>query len=220
MTKIETSLLAKQVYNQMRQHIMTRQYRPGQKLDMQSLADTFGVSRSPVKDAIQQLVHEGLLEVIPRKGTYVTEIQLDDFLEVIETRLMIEQWASNTFLQAATNDQIVALQEIVTKMDQLLTTERFNFEEYSELDMIFHQLIVEWSTNKRIASIYRSLNTHVILSRIVYSTSLESTIERHKDHHELLAAIEQQNQAIFHSTIEQHLTSLKEEAISRWEEQK
>ncbi len=218
MTKIETSLLAKQVYNQMRQNIMTRKYEPGQKLDMQSLADTFGVSRSPVKDAIQRLVHEGLLEVVPRKGTYVTDIQLEDFLEVIETRLMIEQWASRTFLQTVTAEQIEKLREIVIKMDQLLTTERFNFEEYSELDMMFHQLIVEWANNKRIESIYRSLNTHVILSRIVYSTSLESTIERHKDHHHLLKAIEQKDISHFHQSIEHHLNSLKDEAISRWDE--
>lgn len=217
MTKIKTSLLAKQVYDQMRQHIMTRKYLPGEKLDMQSLADRFGVSRSPVKDAIQQLVHEGLLEVIPRKGTYVTDIQLEDFLEVIETRLMVEQWASTRFLTTVTAEQLKRLQTTVDEMDQLLTKDAFNFEQYSKLDMMFHENIVEWANNSRIQSIYRSLNTHVILSRIVYSTSLESTIERHKDHHQLLKAIEDKNVEQFHKAIEQHLTSLKEEAITRWE---
>lgn len=218
MTKIKTSLLAKQVYDQMRQHIMTRKYLPGEKLDMQSLADRFGVSRSPVKDAIQQLVHEGLLEVIPRKGTYVTDIQLEDFLEVIETRLMVEQWASTRFLTTVTAEQLKRLQTTVDEMDQLLTKDAFNFEQYSKLDMMFHENIVEWANNSRIQSIYRSLNTHVILSRIVYSTSLESTIERHKDHHQLLKAIEDKNVEQFHKAIEQHLTSLKEEAITRWEQ--
>lgn len=218
MTKIKTSLLAKQVYDQMRQHIMTRKYLPGEKLDMQSLADRFGVSRSPVKDAIQQLVHEGLLEVIPRKGTYVTDIQLEDFLEVIETRLMVEQWASTRFLTTVTAEQLKRLQTTVDEMDQLLTKDAFNFEQYSKLDMMFHENIVEWANNSRIQSIYRSLNTHVILSRIVYSTSLESTIERHKDHHQLLKAIEEKNVEQFHKAIEQHLTSLKEEAITRWEQ--
>lgn len=218
MTKIKTSLLAKQVYDQMRQHIMTRKYLPGEKLDMQSLADRFGVSRSPVKDAIQQLVHEGLLEVIPRKGTYVTDIQLEDFLEVIETRLMVEQWASTRFLTTVTAEQLKRLQTTVDEMDQLLTKDAFNFEQYSKLDMMFHENIVEWANNSRIQLIYRSLNTHVILSRIVYSTSLESTIERHKDHHQLLKAIEDKNVEQFHKAIEQHLTSLKEEAITRWEQ--
>lgn len=217
MTKIKSSLLAQQVYDQMRHNIMLRKYHPGQKLDMQSLADTFGVSRSPVKDAIQQLVHEGLLEVVPRKGTYVTEIQLEDFLEVIETRLMIELWASNRLLASISEEQQQVLQGIVREMDQLLTKETFNFEHYSQLDMQFHLKIVAWANNKRLEKIYRSLNTHVILSRIVYSTSLESTIERHKDHHLLLEAIRDQNVEQFHAAIEQHLTSLKEEAIARWD---
>ncbi len=217
MSKIDTSPLAKQVYDVIRKKIISREYVPGDKLDIQTLADTFGVSRSPVKDAINDLVHDGLIEVIPRKGTYVTELDFNSFLDVLDARLMIEKWAGKQIIETITVEQIKKLKSIVTEMDKLLAFSPFPFDDYSQLDMKFHKLLIEWTKNQRVKEIYFSLNTHVSLSRIVYSTSLESTINRHKDHLHLVEAIESRDLNAFNQTIERHINSLKIEAEERWE---
>lgn len=217
MTKINTSPLAKQVYDIIREKIISREYIPGDKLDIQTLAETFGVSRSPVKDAINELVHDGLIEVLPRKGTYVTELDLTSFLEVLDARLMIEKWAGEKMIEHITTEKTAILKEITSKMDLLLDITPFPFDQYVELDMEFHKLLIEWVDNQLIKEIYFSLNTHVSLSRIVYSTSLESTIHRHKDHILLVEALETKQVDAFHQTIEKHIQSLKTEAIERWD---
>lgn len=216
MGKIETSPLAKQVYDALRTKIISREYKPGDKLDMQTLADTFGVSRSPVKDAINHLVHDGLIEVVPRKGTYVTELNFTAFLEVLDARIMIEKWAGEQIIEEISEKQITNLKKIVTKMDALLEITPFPFDDYSQQDMKFHQALIEWANNQQVKEIYASLNTHVALSRIVYSTSLDSTINRHKDHWDLVDTLEKKDLKGFHHSITAHVESLKKEAEERW----
>lgn len=218
MGKIETSLLAKQVYDVLRERIISREYTPGDKLDIQILADSFGVSRSPVKDAINNLVHDGLIEVIPRQGTYVTELDMSTFLEVLDARLMIEKWAGEQIISNISSKQLAELSQIVDKMDSLLALDTFPFDEYSQLDVKFHELLIHWTNNKQIKDIYYSLNTHVLLSRVVYSTSLESTIIRHKDHRDLVDMLKRTDLVGFGKVMTKHIESLKKEAEERWEQ--
>lgn len=218
MARIKTSLLNEQVYDILRKKIIGRQYTPGNKLDIHKLADEFGVSRSPVKDAINQLVHEGLLEIIPRKGTYVTQLKFTEFLEVLDARLMIETWAAGQAIQLITDDEIEAWGKIVQDMDALLEVTPFPFDKYSKLDMKFHKTLIEWSKNSKVKEIFSSLNTHVSLSRIVHSTSLESTIKRHKDHWHMYEAMRKRDLPALSNTLTMHIESLKQEAEVRWEE--
>ncbi|MEK3886853.1 GntR family transcriptional regulator [Bacillus sp. FSL K6-3431] len=218
MSKIETSLLTKQVYDVLRGKIIGREYTPGNKLDIHKLAEEFGVSRSPVKDAINQLVHDGLIEIIPRKGTYVTQLNFTEFIEVLDARLMIEMWAAQQVMQKISDEKIDEWGQIVQEMDSLLEVTPFPFEMYSKLDMKFHTNLIDWLVNNKIKEIYSSLNTHVSLSRIVHSTSLESTIKRHRDHWCLYEAMKDRNLPTFLGTLTLHIESLKTEAKLRWDE--
>lgn len=218
MSKIETSPLTKQVYDVLRERIIGREYLPTEKLDIHKLADDFGVSRSPVKDAINQLVHEGLIEIIPRKGTYVTQLNITEFIEVIDARLMIEMWAAKRIMDKITDNQVDEWGQIVQKMDSLLEVTPFPFDMYSKFDMQFHKMLIEWAENAKVNEIYSSLNTHVSLSRIVHSTSLESTITRHKDHRKLYEAMQVRDLSTILETLMQHIESLKKEAELRWNE--
>ncbi|MEC1522282.1 GntR family transcriptional regulator [Neobacillus niacini] len=215
-SEIETSLLTNQVYKVLRGKIIDGKYKPGDKLDIYKLADEFEVSRSPVKSAINQLVHEGLLEIVPRKGTYVTQLQFTDFIEVLDARLMIEMWAAQKIIHTVSDTQLEEWGNIVEKMDSLIAVNPFPFELYIELDVAFHKALVEWSNNKKIKDIYGSLNTHVALSRIVHPTSLESTIKRHSHHHRLVEAMRERNLPTFLGVLKLHIESLKKESELCW----
>jgi DNA-binding GntR family transcriptional regulator len=218
MARIETSLLTEQVYTILRDNIIGRIYTPGDKLDIHKLADEFGVSRSPIKDAINQLVHEGLIEIIPRKGTYVTQLNFTEFIEVLDARLMIELWAAEKAIQRITDDELEEWEKIVQGMDALLDVTPFPFDKYSKLDMKFHKTLIEWTNNSKIKEVFSSFNTHVDLSRIVHSTSLESTIKRHKDHWTMFEAMQNRDLPTLSSTLTMHIESLKSEAEERWDE--
>lgn len=198
---------------------MGGKYAPGDKLDIHKLASEFGVSRSPVKDAFNQLVHDGLIEILPRKGTYVTQANPKDFVDILDARLMIETWAITQVINQVSDEHIAVLLQITSEMDELVNnheSETFPFEAYSKLDKQFHQTIVEWTDNQRVLGIYTSLNAHATLARVVYSTSFESTKKRHSDHNRLCKALQKRDLAAFISGLQSHIESMKKEALARW----
>lgn len=218
MPKIETSLLTQQVHNILRERIIGGEYSPGNKLDIHRLAEEFGVSRSPVKSAINELVYDGLLEIIPRKGTYVTALDYTEFIEVLDARLMIERWAASEVIENVPVEKVEQWGDIVTKMDALLDINPFPFNEYSDLDNHFHWTLVQWTGNTKVMDMFSSLNTHVALSRIVHSTSFESTIKRHEDHWNIYQAMKDRNLEACSKAITDHIESLKNESKARWNE--
>ena len=220
MAKIETSLLTEQVYDLLRTKIIDGEYQPGDKLDIYKLSDEFGVSRSPVKDAINQLVYDGLIEIIPRKGTYVTEVDFTSFLETLDARLMVEIWAAKQVIARLSVDKIDKLGKIVQEMDHVLDTKPFSFEKYNKLDMKFHNTLVEETNNQTIMELFNSFNTHIALSRIVRSTSLTSTLKRHQDHWELYQSLKDRDFSAFTAVISAHIRSIQEEAAQLFEKTK
>ncbi len=90
---IEHSDLTTKVYQWLKERIMHHAFLPGDKLDIQQLADDLGVSRTPVKDAINRLTSEGLVVLRSRRGTYVATLSLADLHDLFQVRTIIESWA-------------------------------------------------------------------------------------------------------------------------------
>ena len=190
---------------------------PGEKLNIYDLSDEFQISRSPIKEAINQLEYEGLVEIIPRKGTYVTEMKLATFLEKLDARLMVELWAAQKVIHTISAGQIKEWGRMIQEMDDLLDADPFPFQKYNSLDMKFHTALVDWAGSTTLQAFYASLNTHVALSRIVQSTSFESTLKRHRDHWELYDAVENRDLESFSNVLDQHIESMKQEATILYE---
>lgn len=216
---IETSALATQVYRVLREEIISGTFAPGDKLDINKLAEKFEVSRSPVKEAVNQLVHEGLIEILPRKGTYITRLRYKDFIEFIDARFMVEMWATRTAISHISDEQIEKWKEFLVEMDLILEKQPFNFEAYSKLDREFHRSLVQWSLNQKVEDIYDSINPHVSLARVVYSKFFENSLKRHKDHHHMYEALKNRDVSKLIEALQQHSESLKKDIKLQWNEQ-
>ncbi|MFJ8257274.1 GntR family transcriptional regulator [Peribacillus asahii] len=216
---IETSALATQVYRVLRGEIISGVFAPGEKLDINKLAEKFGVSRSPVKEAINQLVHESLIEILPRKGTYITQLRYKDCMEALDARFMVETWAARMIISHVSDEQMDTWKQLLIEMDSLLEIQPFPFETYTKLDMKFHQLLVQWASNQKVQDIYNSINPQVSLARVVYSTLFENSSKRHKDHHHMYEALKNRNLSALINALQQHNDSLKEDTTLHWNEQ-
>ncbi|MBN8994613.1 MAG: GntR family transcriptional regulator [Rhizobiales bacterium] len=87
---ISRDTIATQVVDELRRRIVAGQYRGGMKMLQEQIAQEFGVSRSPVREALRQLEAEGLVKLISQKGAEVTPISADEVSEMFELRLLIE----------------------------------------------------------------------------------------------------------------------------------
>lgn len=183
-----TQPLGEAVYEAIRDAILKNQFKPGERLMETELADEMTVSRTPVREAVRRLEAEGYVEMIPRKGTYVSALSIQNVLDVFEIRAALEALAAfNAALRATPKD--------IADMKQCMEAEASLWESCDlgktiEVDMLFHSQLYRASKNNRIEGIVNDLREQTYRLR---STTL-ATPGRLKfaldEHRKILAAIE------------------------------
>lgn len=103
-------LLRDEIYASIKEGLLSCEIAPGTEIIGQQLADKFGVSLSPVRDALHRLRAEGLIDVIPRQGYYARRISLEDALELYEMRIVLESACVERIVRATPDADLAALE--------------------------------------------------------------------------------------------------------------
>ena len=119
---IEHSDLTTQVYQWLKERIMHHAFLPGDKLDVQQLANDLGVSRTPVKDAINRLTSEGLVVLRSRRGTYVATLTPAMLRDLFDVRTMIEAWAAERLTPKQMADAAANVRATFDRSTRLMLT--------------------------------------------------------------------------------------------------
>jgi len=155
--------LTERTYRTLKELIVTREIPAGGKVTAEGLSQRFGVSRTTVKGAIDQLASEGLVEVRPQVGTFVRGLTAKDVRDAWDVRVMLEVTAVRHGVVAATNEQRHELAALVEEMAPLVQEREYVRETYERsvaVNRRFHELIVETADNTYIDGIYRQLAAH------------------------------------------------------------
>lgn len=132
------------VFQLVREDILNCELRPGQELREADLAKHYGVSKTPVRDAIQKLEFEGLMETQPRRGHRVTPISMRDADDILELRAMLESAAVAKIARTATDAELVDL-------DQLRQGDMRSVHDFAAYNRRFHSALAAMSGNRRLA---------------------------------------------------------------------
>lgn len=178
------------IYEQVRHEILSGQLKANERLKISELAKRYGSSTNPVREALQQLRGEGLVLFVANQGARVRAIDMDFVRDVYEVGLQLEPYLVRWFVETATQDDIVALEEI---QDQIELLNFANKERHSVLNDQFHQHMY---TNHYNRVAYKLWKQHrEILSSI--STRIPIAIGRQesilKEHREIIEAIRSQD---------------------------
>lgn len=155
-----------------RDRIMDGSFSPGMQLGEAQLARSFGVSRGPVREAMQRLIQEGLLRNERHRGVFVVVLDDDDVRDVYRARGAIEREAAALLVRDPDTQSIGELQELVQAMDSLLDGGTWN--ELMDVDMEFHRRMVELSGSKRLSRMFEAL----LVETRMCLTQLESAYPR------------------------------------------
>lgn len=158
-----------------KKNIWNQEYKLGQRLLEKDQSEKYNVSRSTIREAFTILENKGLLVNKARKGTYVTEFTDQDLKEVVELRVLIEKTAVKKALPLLKETDFKALAVILEAMKSQI--EKANWYELFNLDMEFHQTIVNLCGNSRIIKIFE-LNQ---LQMRTYISYLEKYYENPKE---------------------------------------
>jgi DNA-binding GntR family transcriptional regulator len=206
LTTLKRERASDSVFQTLRDGILSQAFVPGERLNVKELAAKLGVSLTPVKDAINRLATEGLVEISPRSGTFVTEIAAEDVSETFEIRIALECLAAEKCLQRMKADDLRQFKEIIADLNKPMVTER-DFAMHERRNVEFHTRIVELSGNRKLIEMYRSLNAHIKIARIHYSREgWENRMEQEcAEHNEIFQALEKRDRDALVRAVRKHI---------------
>jgi len=182
------STLGAIVTDQLRTHVIHGRFEPGTVLGEVALAEQFGVSRGPIREALQRLVQEGLLRREPRRGISVPRFAAADVSDVYLAREAIESAAMAVALRGDARALAADLRAIVDRMRAAEARE--DWVVVADLDMAFHHRIVEATHSPRLARLYTTVlaETLAFFNMTARSPGREQLVAEHHELAELIAA--------------------------------
>lgn len=204
--KVKLERASDAVFTILRESILDQTFLPGQRLNVKQLAEKMEVSLTPVKDAVNRLVSEGLVEIRPRSGTYVSQLSPKDIAETLAVRRALEWLAAESVIRNMTGEDLDQFRSLVTALEQPVTNERER-QAHERKNVEFHQLLVELSGNRKMIEIYRSLNAHIKVARVHYSSEgWERRLESEAvEHQRILKALESRNVRELQRALNDHI---------------
>lgn len=191
---------------------------PGERLMEISLAEELGVSRTPVREAIRKLELEGFVVMMPRRGTYVSEISIRDVNEVFEIRTSLEALASELAAERITTEELETLQRLLVEIGGYI--EDGDMEKIVETDMRFHDLLYQASRNSRLVGVINNLREQLTRFRTTsmsYPGRLKETL---KEHRAMVEAIAQGNVKDAKKAAKLHLEKSEQALLNSMEVEK
>ncbi|MEN6471176.1 MAG: GntR family transcriptional regulator [Clostridiaceae bacterium] len=150
-----TLTIREQVYNYIKQAIYNGELQPGDWVSEQHFAEVLNVSRSPIREAIKQLIGDGILVDIPNKGCYVRKIEWQEYLDIVEVREMLELYSVRNVVKNLTPELEADFRAIDVHFQE--GHELCSTKQYLEYDYQLHDLIVKNSNNDIVLRFYSYL---------------------------------------------------------------
>lgn len=161
---------------------------PGERLMEVQLAEELGISRTPVREAIRKLEQEGYVIMMPRRGTYVSDISTNDVKEIFEIRSALESLATGLAARRIEPDELETLQNLLVEIEGYIA--KNDIEKIVETDIKFHGLLYQVSRNERLVNIINNLKEQLARFRTLsmsYPGRLQETLEEHSEMVEAIA---------------------------------
>ncbi|UYQ72553.1 GntR family transcriptional regulator [Pelagibacterium flavum] len=200
-------------YDEIRKLIVTCELRPGQPLTVTDLAEALNIGRTPVIQAIDRLAVDGLVDVMPRKGIVVSPVSLDDFMEVIEMRMVNETAAVRWAAERASRAEIDMMEANLAAIWQAAKDR--NIEEFISLDRDFHRLITQSASNRILGDVLSSLHDKALRFWFISLKAPDHNIRVCEQHAAVIEGIKSGNLDVAEKAMREHIASFQMNATSQ-----
>lgn len=218
LSKIDNSNLLDKTYTILKDLILRREFKPNQKLSIPEISTQLGVSRTPIRDALNRLEADGLVKTVSKVGTFVNAIEVEDILDIIDTRLMLELWVVEKLPS-------FSRKELLTKVDKLenildcaaVFIKQSTLEAYlkSDYNLQFHIEFVKMANNQRNVDIYLEMMNYHFLGVEHSLFTKEMVTSAIDQHYSIVAALKKPDFDEVKTSIRLHLDDSRERLIKR-----
>jgi DNA-binding GntR family transcriptional regulator len=207
----DTSTFADRAYRALRDVIVSLDVYQSQgevRLDERRLAQDLGISRTPVREAMAQLEREGFVRSIPRRGVYVVRKTKREVIEMITAWAALESMAARLITRHASDQEIASLRAMFTTFADGQIDAKL--DEYSEVNIRFHQAIIKMSENKVLIDLAENLFTHMRMIRRKAIGEDDRANRSIRDHVNIIEALERRETERAEALVREHALSLAE----------
>jgi DNA-binding GntR family transcriptional regulator len=178
------------------------------RLDERKLAQDFGISRTPVREAMAQLESEGFVRSVPRRGIYVVRKTRQEVIEMITAWAALEGMAARLMTQVASDEEIAGLRKMFATFENGHL--RAHLDEYSDVNIEFHQTIIRLSHNAVLLELAENLFTHMRMIRRTTIGEQDRADRSIRDHMNIIESIEARATDRAEQLVREHALGLAE----------
>jgi len=177
------------------------------RLDERRLSEQFGISRTPLREALARLDQEGLVNIVPRRGIYIVRKSKAEILEMITVWAALESMAARLITQNASDDEVASLRTLCSTFDGEGVKARI--DEYSDANIKFHQAILKMSKCALLNDMASGLFMHVRAIRARTISEQDRANRSIVDHMHIIEALEARNTDMAERLVREHTLNLK-----------
>lgn len=204
------------VFDVLRSAITSGTLQPGERLMENQLAEQMRVSRTPVREAIRKLEQEGLVVMVPRRGTYVADLSIRDINEVFEIRTALEVLAAGLAAERIREEDLEELERLLVEIGEHI--ERGDMDQLVDADIRFHDILFGATHNKTLAGIISNLREKITLFRTIsyaYPGRAKRSLEEHR---RLVEALAQRSPILAQQVARKHMENAEQTLLQHMSE--
>lgn len=160
---LRTQSLSSVVFESLEHDILNGEMEPGERLNETAIAERYGVSRGPVREACRRLEEAGLVDFIVNRGVFVKKLAFEDALEIYQIRAALFAFAGRILAQRITNPQIDELEGLIKKMEA--ASDCRDADAYYAQNLAFHAALMRFTGYRRLVRLYEGLNKELHVFR-------------------------------------------------------
>lgn len=198
-------------YRQLKTEIVDGRMRPGEPLAEVELSDRIGVSRTPIREALQRLAMEGLVTWVPGRGAFVSAVSVPEIVELFQLREALETHAARLAARSPRHASLaVFLERLESARDTLATGDA---RMYNELTAALDKAVVDLAGNKRIATALAEIWTQVLRVRRIAYSNMTRIVDSVDEHARIVGAVSAGDEEAAAAAAAQHIRRSLENVI-------
>ncbi len=204
--RIASSALYQEVANRLRRRIYQHELKPGQAIDERALCQEFGISRTPLREALKVLHAEGMVELVPRRGCFVKTIDLDELHQLFPVMAMLEGFCARVAVQRCTPADMERLEAMHARLEAHAA--QGNIDDYYDQNFLFHKAVQDLSGNPWLQRMLGDLRRMLRLARhdqLTLPGRLQDSLEEHR---RIMEAFRKRDEGLADNRMREHLLQM------------
>lgn len=209
----ETPSLRQLVYDNLLKEIMNNNLPPGTRLMEAEISEAMNVSRAPIREALAMLERDGFTKIIPHKGSIVSEITLDNVLEIWEIRKLIEPYSAKVSCQFASPAEVKVIKRALDRLESNPTS----LELYKQTDRDVHDLLSKYLPNTFLKSMLNNVTAHSTRMRWYVKSQVdlpEYWLTSIREHQQIIDAVMEGDPDKIEKTVHSHLVNSEKRILN------